>query len=372
MATTVASAQTTGAARRTLLRGACSATGPLLFVSIQLHLRVENWHLFIRNAVSQGYVPPPGAEFHWISSQFIPDLCVYLGVAAAAWILVRLGFRYLWVLPAALFTLVPLVTAYHTPGLIGHAWYIFGLLTRRPWYGTTRVAAGVDLTLALIPAGAWLGSVERRTRRDWRLADLLSLAVVIAAEAIVVRTSHVVTGQMAVSAVVCSVGAFALLASSSRPWWPWAAILVAAFVSGWMGAMFNDVRYGSLSLGSVASDLRSETLPALPFLLSALVLSTWEPLSAAMRRSEESPVALLVAVNVLNVADALFTQFAVGAGQATELNPLVRSIGVPAKVVGVGLLSWLLYRKRPALLLIPIAVLLVVLAYHVSGFVIDA
>ena len=82
-------------------------------------------------------------------------------------------------------------------------------------------------------------------------------------------------------------------------------------------------------------------------------------------------MSLLVAVNVLNVADALFTQFAINARQATELNPLVRSVGLPAKIAGVGLLSWLLYRKRPALLLIPAAALLVVLAYHLSGLVID-
>ena len=54
-----------------------------------------------------------------------------------------------------------------------------------------------------------------------------------------------------------------------------------------------------------------------------------------------------------------------------ELNPVVRAIGLPAKLVLVGLLSWFLYRRRPAALLIPAAILLVVLAYHVSGLVID-
>jgi Domain of unknown function (DUF5658) len=193
---------------------------------------------------------------------------------------------------------------------------------------------------------------------------------VVSMAAIVVRTAHVLTGETPV-AVVLSAGAFALLASSSRPWWPWATILVAAAMSGWMGELFTDLNYGARTLGGVPSDLGAASLHAWPYLLSVAVLSVWELLSAAMRRSEESPVGLLVAVNLLNVADALFTRLAVHAGQATELNPLVRAVGLPAKVVGVGLLSWLLYRRRPALLLIPAAALLVVLAYHVSGLVVD-
>ena len=82
-------------------------------------------------------------------------------------------------------------------------------------------------------------------------------------------------------------------------------------------------------------------------------------------------MSLLVTVNLLNLADAVLTRFAVSAGAAVELNPVVRLIGLPAKLLLVGLLSWLLYRRRPATLLFPAAVLLVVLAYHVSGLIID-
>ena len=68
----------------------------------------------------------------------------------------------------------------------------------------------------------------------------------------------------------------------------------------------------------------------------------------------------------------MLTQFAVRAGAAVELNPVIRAIGLPAKVVLVGLLSWFLYRRRSAALAIPVAILLVVLAYHVSGLIIDS
>ena len=351
---------------------AVSAAGVALFVAVQLHLRAENWRLITRSAAASGHPPSAAAEVHWVATQFGEDLLVYAGLACAATILVRLGYRYLWALPPLAYTLAPVVAGPgHDPAIIGHAWYIFGLLTRAPWYGTWRIAAAIDLVLALIPAAAWLGSVERRRRRDWDFVDLLGATVALGSAALVVRTSHVVTGQMPLPEIVWSVGVFAALASTARPWWPWATVLVAALVSGWAGELVADLSVGSFSLGGVLSDLWGATVDASPILLSAVAVSCWEPLSTAMRRSEESPVALLITVNVLNVADAVFTQFAIRTGQAAELNPLVRSIGLPAKVVGVGLLSWILYRKRPALLLIPAAALLLVLAYHVSGLVID-
>jgi hypothetical protein len=167
---------------------------------------------------------------------------------------------------------------------------------------------------------------------------------------------------------VAAVCTFALLASTSRPWWPWAAVLVAGLVCGLIQELL--VRLG-IAHGRTSVVLGTTPREQIVVTVCAVVVSCWEPLSTAMRGSEESPLGLLIAVNVLNVADAALTQFAIRAGQATELNPLVRSIGLPAKIVGVGLLSWLLYRKRPALLLIPAAALLLVLAYHVSGLVID-
>ena len=109
----------------------------------------------------------------------------------------------------------------------------------------------------------------------------------------------------------------------------------------------------------------------MPLLICAVTVSLWDRLGSGLSAAAHHPVWLLVAVNALNVADAALTQFAVRAGAAVELNPVVRFIGLPAKLVLVGLLSWFLYRRRPATLLIPAAVLLVVFAYHVSGLVID-
>jgi hypothetical protein len=75
----------------------------------------------------------------------------------------------------------------------------------------------------------------------------------------------------------------------------------------------------------------------------------------------------VVAVNVLNVADALLTAFAVRIGEAVESNPVVRLIALPAKVILVGLMTVLLARRNPAVLIWPAIVLLGVVGWHLAG-----
>jgi Domain of unknown function (DUF5658) len=86
---------------------------------------------------------------------------------------------------------------------------------------------------------------------------------------------------------------------------------------------------------------------------------------------QERPLQLVIAVNVLNVVDAVMTTLAVRSGGAVEANPLVRFAGLPTKVVLVGVLTWLLYRRRPASLVWPAAALLWVACYHVSGILVN-
>lgn len=107
------------------------------------------------------------------------------------------------------------------------------------------------------------------------------------------------------------------------------------------------------------------------FVVGVLVASAWEPLASVIRRSDIRPLGLLIAVNVLNLADAVLTAVEVHSGHALELNPLIRYGGLPLKVAVVGAISWLLYRRRPAALLWPAIVLLAVVCYHVSGFVVN-
>ena len=80
-----------------------------------------------------------------------------------------------------------------------------------------------------------------------------------------------------------------------------------------------------------------------------------------------SAVVLLVAVNVLNLADAFLTAIAVGTGRALEMNPIAQAMGTPGKIALVGGCSLLLYLLRPKALAIPAGALLLVLVYQLAG-----
>lgn len=90
--------------------------------------------------------------------------------------------------------------------------------------------------------------------------------------------------------------------------------------------------------------------------------ATARPTSAVLR-----PLALLVAVNALNVVDAALTMLWIEMGIAVEANPVVETIGWPAKLVGVAAGSYVVYRLRPRWLLVPAAALTAVCVYHVVG-----
>ena len=79
----------------------------------------------------------------------------------------------------------------------------------------------------------------------------------------------------------------------------------------------------------------------------------------------------MVEVNLLNIVDAVMTTLVVRSGGAVEANPLVRFGGLPAKVILVGVLTWLLYRRRPVSLVWPAAALLWVACYHMCGIFVN-
>ena len=91
------------------------------------------------------------------------------------------------------------------------------------------------------------------------------------------------------------------------------------------------------------------------------------PLARVLGRLRTTPLSTLVLLNVLNVADAVLTWIAVDANQAVEANPVVRMLGLPAKVMLVGAISLVLYRRRPRALAWTLPVFIGVLAWHVAG-----
>lgn len=76
---------------------------------------------------------------------------------------------------------------------------------------------------------------------------------------------------------------------------------------------------------------------------------------------------MLVALNALNVLDAVLTYLVTRAGIAVEANPLVEVMTLPGKVVFVAVLSFVLWKLRPRALVIPVAGYSLVVAYTIAG-----
>jgi hypothetical protein len=102
-------------------------------------------------------------------------------------------------------------------------------------------------------------------------------------------------------------------------------------------------------------------------LVAVATLVTAHPTIARQLGKEFSARTLFISVNLLNALDALLTFMVVSGGGGTEANPLVRAIGLPAKVVGGLAATWFIKRRRPRALLVPLAVLPAVIVWHISG-----
>jgi hypothetical protein len=99
-----------------------------------------------------------------------------------------------------------------------------------------------------------------------------------------------------------------------------------------------------------------------------MIASTWWPIAERLRRDERRlETMLLIAVNGLNVADAILTEIGIRSGRVAELNPLVSDMGSLGKIALVGLLSLALYRLRPRALVWSTVPLAIVVAYHAYG-----
>lgn len=78
-------------------------------------------------------------------------------------------------------------------------------------------------------------------------------------------------------------------------------------------------------------------------------------------------VVALVALNVLNVSDAVLTYFVTRAGIAVEGNPVVEWMTLPGKVAFVAVASLVLWKLRPRALAIPLVAYSAVVCYTIGG-----
>jgi hypothetical protein len=343
------------------------------FLAIQAALATYNVHQLQRAADAGsfgGLLPASASLSHVLVVSLTLSATVYAGLVASELAIVKRGYGVVWAVPTAILVLLPIFSPLgqlQAPHPVGIGWALRCLVDcRSVWFANPWVGSFTDLVLLMVPG---VMVVRKSGRRRWSgardAASIGAVGLTIALALIVGRTAAVLGIHAEVAPFAATV-AFGVLCGIDRRW-PWAHILFAAAAGGFIAQ--------ALTQGG----LRSFALPAseLPlgefwlFLAAVVVASAWEPLAPRLRRLEARPAWLAVGVIVLNTADAIMTEVGVRSGGATELNPIVRTVGLPAKLLLVPLAVWLLYRWRPSVLLWPFVILAGVVCYHLTGLVVN-
>lgn len=357
--------------------GVAFSASAAAFVFIQVALTLHNLHVWsqiVAHAVARS---PAAAQSLHPQSSLKPlaivaagSLVIFASFVGAEFGILERGHRVLWAAPAIAFVLLGVLISNESPKAIGVPWIVGCFqVCAKPWYLTSWTGPMVSLALVLIPGGV----VAARTRsagffRELDGPKVAAIGLCVALAVMVDRTSGVL-GHSPVASAYVAVVAAGLGMGTARPWWPWLHILFATAVSGALAWVLSGGGAPGLPSSPQGSDPVSILWAAGPFLAGVMLASAWEPLATTFRRERTRPLHLLIAVNALNLSDALLTAIATRSGSALELNPLIRYGGLPLKLVFVGVLSWLLYRRRPSALVWPAIVLFWVVLYHVNGLV---
>jgi hypothetical protein len=311
----------------------------------------------------------------------------FCGVMVAGLALVAVGRRRSYALPAIAWFLLSFT---HGPDLlqlihpvpVGVGWLRMPALSISDpsWWMNAWVGSVIDYVLALLPAavlasglrGAGTLAVERRWlpagvpwRDGQRLISaaafaLCGFALVLAMyTAAVAQDARFPWGHVP---VMLPLFVFGFLLADRRRSFLWAAVAVPVMVQlDWYSVAFPG-----------SSSIARAMLLTLPFVgVTALGLAP-APVARTLDRLRRTPLSALVLVNVLNVADAVLTWMALDSHQAAEANPVVRMLGLPAKVMLVAAISLVLYRRRPRALAWAVLIFLVVMAWHVAGIYLTA
>ncbi|MCU1429711.1 MAG: hypothetical protein JWL83_3711 [Actinomycetia bacterium] len=303
-----------------------------------------------------------------------------IGASTARFLAVSLGTmvlarrrRHGWWLPAIALVAVPAFVTVDTfvfpalaPAPLGWGWLLSRGEFAAPQPALLWFGAAFDLALAFGPTIALLARRPRTPRVPRRLdraafaaLGLAGFGVVAYAAVSATRTTGGSTSREL--AMLAPAVLFAALLGAGGRWWP---LFAAAFA----GALVQDGTVMVALVGGSADISRAHALAAMrPAVFAAVLVGAWPLVAAGLRRLSDHPVALLLTCNGLNVADAVLTASALRVHEAAEVNPVIRTIGLPAKIVLVGIASALLARWRPRLLVVPIVVLTGVFIWHLAG-----
>jgi hypothetical protein len=370
---------------RGILRTAiiASIAGLIAFLSVQTLLATYNVDV-VREAVDRGLLHVSERDRLSIASRLAPVLIggaiSYVMLAFVGSAIASGGHRILFALPATTYVFsTVLVGPLFRPEAIGAEWsldcYSDALRCAGPWFGHPWIGPLVDLALVLVPG--WLVARSVRPRRWPGRTDAATIAAVSATAAIVTTAGWAITviERHTELRTLVALAALGLALGVTRPWWPWLHVLFAAFVAGVFGWVVFWVAWPNQlppALGyTILDELPYMLAGTWPLVMIGIVASAWQPLAWTIRRLLERPIRLAIAVIVLNIVDAVLTFLAVRSGGAIESNPIVRFAGLPAKIALVGLLTWLLYRRKPTALVWPFTALLWVAGYHVAGIFVN-
>lgn len=350
--------------------------GLLVFLLIQTLLAAYNIGV-IRDAADRGVYEISSWDRLTIWTRLFPRTVVgimdFVTLAIAGSVIARRGHRVLFALPAVAYLFAGVFLSAHHPEPLGvqwslecFSWDVSYRTCAGPWFGHPWLGPTVDLALVLVPG--WIVSRRVRPRRWPGPVDPPVIAAILVCSAAVVTTgwAMVAIQNWIDLRAVAAVAAIGLITSLARPRWLWYHLLVALALGQAFAGLLDFVFFPepSYPLRSAMPHLLAE---AWPIVAVAMIASAWRPLAWVIRRLRDRPFGLVIAVNVSNVADAVLTLLAVRSGGAYESNPFVRVAGLPMKIVLVGALTALLYRRKPSALVWPFAALLWVLGYHVAG-----
>ena len=365
---------------RSVLRAAIVATALslLLFLVIQTFLAAYNVEA-VRDAMARRlYEPFPGdriSVFWRLFPSAIAGGLAFVTLALVGVLLAHRGHRLVFMVPTLAYVFAGVAMPGHVPEPLGRQWSLvcFSALSRctTPWFGHPWVGSSIDAALVLIP-GSFVARRLTRTPRIRPRDDAVVAARLACAAMVATAGWAIVVVQNGIDIKALSaVALMGLILGTPRPWTPWFQILVALVLGqtfAWIldFLVWSDPSYG---LREALPWLAAETWPVIAV---GVIASLWQPLAAAIRWMRARPIRLLIAVNALNLADAVMTQLAVTSGGALESNPVVRAVGLPAKILLVGALTALLFRRKPAAMVWPFVVLLWVVGYHVAGIFVNA
>ena len=317
--------------------------------------------------------------------ELIAGILPFAAIALSGLVLAVSGRRYAWAAPAiAWFAMSFFAAGGHVPHpeALGMGWtpppgtpIASPEYWAQPWAG-----ALVDYGLAMLPAAviaatlagasspapglraALVGSVHALRAHPERVVAFLLCCYVVWLTITSTTEATDPTQPWSAAPTLLPPFLFGLLLGTRRPRLLWAAIAVPV--------LFRVDAFSFIWPSAQATT--SATLAVLPFVAMCGLGVAYRPTARALERLRDAPLASMILLNVLNVADAVLTWIAVRSHQAVEANPVVRMLGLPAKILLVALIGLILYRVRPRAIVWAVAILAAVIAWHVAGLYLTA